>query len=121
MLDRITHPEKFIDAERAGTDWVKAQKKEYPGFSEVVKSFFSLKSMTHDPVANFFMKLSGVAGGALFTYSQRVAENSNHPYFMGGSLIVLGIGGILATGAGTLDSMDRRKIERARKAARVAR
>lgn len=120
MFDRITHPEKFIDAERVGLDWIKDQKEEYKGLAEAVRSFFSLKSMTHDPVANFFIKLSGVAGTELLVYTQKVAENSSHPYFTGGTLITLGIGGILAAGAGTLDSMHRRKIERERKTKKAA-
>lgn len=118
MLDRISNPEKFIDAERAGADWVKAQRKECGGFLEIVRSYFSLKSTDHNPLANFVFKYNGtfVAGSSM--YHAQFLENADKPLFVGGILLIWGIMGASTTVMGTRDSMDRRKIERQRKLAR---
>lgn len=117
MFDRISNPEKFIDAEQAGADWIREQKKEYADLWEIVKSYFSLKSTDHDPFANFVMKYGGTFVGGESLYLLKYLENADKPFLVGGVLLTWGIMGILITAMATRDSMKRRKIERQRKLA----
>src|SRR3989338_5445121 len=119
MLDKITNPEKFIDAEEKGADWIKAQKKEYSGFGEIVKSFFGLKSPDHDPFANAVFKYGGAFVGADSLYMSQFLERSDRPFLVGGILLTWGIAGTLTAIMGTRDSMKRRGIERKRKLQRA--
>ncbi len=115
MLDKITNPDKFIDAEKVGSTWISDQKKEYKGFKEVVRSFFSLKSTFHNPITNIVLKYGGLslAGGSI--YSAKFVENTNDPLVIGGILLTWGVAGVGTTIMGTMDSMSQRIIERKRK------
>lgn len=119
MLDRITQPEKFIDAEHAGADWIKEQKKEYSGLGEIMKSFFSSKSTLHDPIANFVFKYGGIFLAGASAYSVKFLERTDNPLFFGGIFLIWGLAGIAATSTATLDSLYSRETERKRKREKI--
>lgn len=119
MLDRISNPEKFIDAEKAGSAWISEQRKEYKGLEEVVRSFFSSKSTNYQPFANLLFKFGGIyVAGASSNYG-RFVENTDNPLYVGGTLLYMGLFGVGTSVMATRDSMKRRKIERERKLQRV--
>ncbi len=118
MLDRITHPEKFIDAEAKGADWIKKQKKEHAGLGEIIRSFFSLKSTDHNPMANLVFKSGSLlAGGSIYLAS--FLENTDRPILVGAVLLAFGVEGVGTSIIATRDSMERRGIERKRKLQRA--
>ncbi|MEK7648992.1 MAG: hypothetical protein AAB400_03720 [Patescibacteria group bacterium] len=118
MFDRITHPEKFIDAEHAGKNWIAQEKKNYTGFSEVLKSFLSLKNTEFNPMYSIVFKYGGTAVAGMSAYGTKFLERTEDPLLVGGVLLASGVLGLSTIVMGTVDSMKRRKILQERKLAR---
>lgn len=112
MLDRITQPEKFVDAETRGANWIREQKKESPKLIEIIKSFFSAESLIH-PSVNVLIKALSASLLAANALHRTIPLN---PSYVATGFICLGVIGAGGLTAATLETMRARELKRQKRA-----